>query len=247
VEGPSYSLEVVGVPGHYTALQVTDLEMDAGYDCKRVLAPTQLSSQQVAQFKKIAITIAEAIRLHGLMDVEVILHNGQLKVLEIDARLPSQTPTVVYKSTGCNILQLLAEYSLNNKKFCGGPGGSFSKAPPGGRRHHLLTGVKGVVYEHIKVSSETIEICGEHIMGRAGRLHLHNDFFGADEAITNYAPNRTDWVATLIITGADRNEALEKRNRIIEGIKAYFQLAKYLDPYPECGGPRPRKRKKTAS
>lgn len=84
-------------------------------------------------------------------------------------------------------------------------------------------------------------------MGRAGRLHLHSDFFGADEAITNYAPNRTDWVATLIITGADREEAWEKRNRIIEDVKVHFQLAKYLDPYPEGGVPRPRKSKETAS
>jgi hypothetical protein len=26
----------------------------------------------------------------------------------------------------------------DNKKFCGGPGGSFSKAPPGRRRHRQL-------------------------------------------------------------------------------------------------------------
>ena len=243
MEGPSYSLEVVGVPGDYMPLQVTDLEMDAGYDCKRVSAPTKLLPDQVAQFKKISLEIAEAIQLKGLMDVEVILHNDQLKVLEIDARLPSQTPTVVYKSTGCNILQLLTQYSFNNKKFCGGPGGSFSKAPPGRRRHYLLTGVRGVVYEHIKVSSDTIEICGEHIMACAGPLHLHSDFFGADEAITNYTPNRTDWAATLIITGADRNEAWEKRNRIIDDIRSCFQLNKYIDPVPvpiEGGDIHPR-------
>jgi pyrrolysine biosynthesis protein PylC len=32
VQGPSYSIEILGRPGQYTALQVTDLEMDAGYD-----------------------------------------------------------------------------------------------------------------------------------------------------------------------------------------------------------------------
>ena len=236
VEGPCYSLEVVGVPGHYTPLQVTDLEMDAGYDCKRVSAPTKLLPDQVAQFKKISLEIAEAIQLKGLMDVEVILHNGQLKVLEIDARLPSQTPTAVYHSTGCNMLSLLAQCFLEKEKednlFIKGVGESVER---------------GVVYEHIKVSSDTIEVCGEHIMAHAGPLHLHSDFFGADEAITNYTPNRTDWVATLIITGADREEAWEKRNLIIEGIKVHFQLDKYLDPYPEGGVPRPRKRKETAS
>jgi pyrrolysine biosynthesis protein PylC len=105
VEGSSYSLEIVGVPGQYLPLQVTDLEMDAGYDCKRVIAPTELTSRQVGEFEEISVKIAEAIQLRGLMDVEVILHKGELKVLEIDARFPSQTPTAVYHSTGINMIE----------------------------------------------------------------------------------------------------------------------------------------------
>ena len=42
VQGESYSLEVIGRPGRYTPLQVTDLAMDSGFDCKRVIAPTDL-------------------------------------------------------------------------------------------------------------------------------------------------------------------------------------------------------------
>jgi pyrrolysine biosynthesis protein PylC len=69
-------------------------------------------------------------------------------------------------------------------------------------------------------------------MGRAGPLHLHKDFYGADEAITNYSPGRSEWVATLIITGTDRMEAWEKRNRVIEEIRTHFKLDKYKDPFP---------------
>ncbi len=210
VEGPSYSLEIVGFPDHYLPLQVTDLEMDAGYDCKRVLAPTQLSSQQVGQFEEISIKIAESIQLKGLMDVEVILHDGILKVLEIDARFPSQTPTAVYHSTGVNMIELLPPVARN----------PFEKSPHGGRGSldfpKLLV---GVIYEHIKVTSGVLEVCGEHIMAEAGPLHLEPGFFDAHEAITNYVPGRTDWVATLIIKGSNREQAWRNRNRIINDIK----------------------------
>ena len=225
VEGPSYSLEIVGVPGQYLPLQVTDLEMDAGYDCKRVIAPTELTSRQVGEFEEISVKIAEAIRLRGLMDVEVILHKGEFKVLEIDARFPSQTPTAVYHSTGINMIELLPPAARNlfekrfldfqklltKQKFYGGPDrrGGFSKEPPG-----------GVVYEHIKVTSGVVEVCGEHIMADAGPLHLEPGFFGAHEAITNYAPGQTEWVATLIITGSTREQALLNRNRVIDNIEA---------------------------
>lgn len=105
--GPSYSIEVVGCQGDYRPFQITELEMDDVYDCQRVLAPAELSPEKVQEFKDCAVKIARAISLNGIMDVEVILHDHKLKVLEIDARLPSQTPTVVYKSTGINLLEAL--------------------------------------------------------------------------------------------------------------------------------------------
>ena len=97
LQGPSFSLEVLGIPGNYITLQVTDLNMDREYDCKRVTAPTVLSSELVSTFKKNAVEIASALNLKGLMDVEVILNKGELKILEIDARLPSQPASILYK------------------------------------------------------------------------------------------------------------------------------------------------------
>ena len=58
------------------------------------------------------------------------------------------------------------------------------------------------------------------------------DFFGADEAITNYAVDRTDWVATLIVNAADRSEAWQKRNCVIENIMAHYPVKHYLDLKP---------------
>jgi 3-methylornithine--L-lysine ligase len=191
VAGPSYSIEVIGYPGHYCTGQVTDLHMDKLYDCKRVTAPTLLNQSQVTQFEKISLTIAESIQLRGIMDVEVILHDNQLKLLEIDARFPSQTPTAVYCSTGMNLLTLLAQVYLQ-------PG----KLPPTGQTPLFLQEqskeAKKVIYEHIRFSSGNIEECGEHIMVDAGPLSLLNDFHQAQEAITNYQPGQDQWVATLI-------------------------------------------------
>lgn len=211
VAGSSYSLEVIGYPNNYSTLQVTDLEMDEDYDCKRVLAPTQLSPKQVMQLEKISLKIAQALPLKGLMDVEVVVHNGQMKVLEIDARLPSQTPTAVYWSRGINMLELLEQLFLNQEN---------KKSQPTER---------GVVYEHIKVTTEAIEVCGEHIMTHGGPLQVHTDFFNADEAISNYVPGKNTWIATLINSGTNLSEAWEKRYQIIKNIRDYFKLKIFKD------------------
>jgi pyrrolysine biosynthesis protein PylC len=221
VQGASYSLEAIGRPGRYTPLQVTDLAMDSGFDCKRVIAPTDLPETLVSEFERISVSIAEELKLKGLMDIEVILHNNTLKVLEIDARLPSQTPTVVYWSTGLNMLELLAALFL--------PG--TEKSPPDSAPP------KGAVYEHIRVSSNSLEVAGEHIMSGADALCFRHDFFGADEAITNYAPGRAEWVATLIFADATRETALEKRHRMISDLQNRFNLTAYRDLSPNPDKP----------
>jgi pyrrolysine biosynthesis protein PylC len=215
VPGPSYSIEVIGRPGYYLPLQVTDLQMDANYDCKRVLAPTDLTPSLISEFKKISRLIAEKMTLKGLMDVEVILHDSTLKVLEIDARLPSQTPTAVFWSTGINIIEMLADLFLTKSNLNRGD------SPI------------GVVYEHIKVTANGLEVSGEHIMSATDALHIRENFFGADEAITNYTPRRQEWVATLIISEKTRETAWEKRCRVISDIRQHFNLDAYQDLNPK--------------
>jgi pyrrolysine biosynthesis protein PylC len=213
VAGPSYSLEVVGLPGKYFPLQITDLQMDAAYDCKRVLAPTELTPALISEFEKISIAIAEAMVLKGLMDVEVILHDHTLKVLEVDARLPSQTPTAVFWSTGINIIEMLADLFLTT----------------GNLNRGNLNSPMGVVYEHIKVTANGLEVAGEHMMSGTDALHIQQNFFGADEAITNYTPHREEWVATLIISEKTREMAWEKRCHVISDIRQHFNLDGYQD------------------
>lgn len=217
LHGPSFSLEVIGKPGNYVPLQVTELFMDAAHDCKAVAAPCRLTAGQIREIESLSVSIAEAVRLTGLMDVEVILHEDRFKVLEIDARFPSQTPLAVYGSTGCNMIEMLADLFLTGK---------LSPWRP-------ATSARGVLLQHIRVTSREIFVEGEHIMAHAGPLERVPGFFGADEAITSYREGAPEWVATLIVTGDTRERALAKRNRVLASVRNRFNLEKIVDSSPE--------------
>lgn len=216
VQGELFSVEVIGSPGEHHAVQITDLVMDEHYDCKRVVAPTTMSPELAVEFKRLSILIAGAVELRGLMDLEVILQDKDIKVLEVDARIPSQTPTAVYWSTGLNLVRELARVFLSDSE----------------RFQFGMPSPRGAVYEHIRVSPGLLEVAGEHIMSRVDSLHAVEDFFGANEAITNYTPGRNNWVATLIISGTDREDAWSRREEAIRDIRRKFELSTYYDRGP---------------
>lgn len=217
--GPSYSIEVIGHRGDYTPLQTTGLEMDREFGCKRVLAPCSLPQERVVQFESMAVRLAEAVELRGIMDVECVLHDGQLKILEIDARFPSQTPIAVYHSTGINMVERLTRVFLTpdpNHPV------SASSSQPGGS-----------VLEHIRVRDGHLSVCGEQVMAGEGPLHLEGDFFGANEALTNRDSGNEDWVATLMVKGPDLEEAMGRRDRVIHEIRSRLGLTGFSDESPE--------------
>ena len=220
LEGPSYSLEVVGLGERCITLQPTGLEMDATFDCKRVVAPVNLSTALDREFRAITNTLAQTLNLNGVMDVEVVHHGDHLKILEIDARLPSQTPTVVERSTGINILELLGEVFLDSRlpEMC------------------PMMPQRGVVYEHIRVWEDHLEVSGEHVMADAGPLRMENDFFGADTALTNFSSPGRPWVATLIVSDTNRARAWKKRGSVIRAIMEACELSRYEDPIPHDRG-----------
>jgi len=210
LEGPSFSIEVIGHPGKYQTLYVTDLAMDKIYDCKRVTAPTQLAPDQINLLEKMAIAIAREIHLTGIMDVEVILNEKEFKLLEIDARLPSQTPMAVYWSTGINMVDMLGNLFLHENHV------DFEQKYE-----------RFVVVEHILVSGTDLEVCGEHIMTLEGPLTVQPDFFGADEAITSFVPGKKQWVATLIFFGNTNEDVIVKRKNCHE------QISKFSNPFEQ--------------
>ncbi len=211
LDGPSYSIEVIGSPSNYKALQVTDLGMDADYDCKRVTAPTQLPSAQIQVFEDMALAIAQKICLTGIMDVEVVLHEDELKLLEIDARLPSQTPMTVYWSSRINMVEMLGDLILNKKNT-----DIFN--------NDILKNEKDeqfVIVEHIRVSGSKLSVLGERIMALEGPLTIKSGFFGANEAITSFSPDKNQWVATMVFCADTRDKVESKRKNSYKQIQGF--------------------------
>jgi pyrrolysine biosynthesis protein PylC len=218
LEGPSYSIEVAAVKGEGTALDVTLLQFDELFDCNRVIYPSGLDRAGVSFLGSMVLQLAKALQLTGIMDLEVIHTAGQFKVLEIDARLPSQTPAVVYHASGVNLVNCLLDAFLQGKISS---------------QQQDLKKKKTVIYEHLYCRSGKILFPGEHIMAESSGLYLQENFFGADEAITNYAPGKQSWVATIIITADSIDETWQRRQIMLEKIiqqegKGKKQLFLYL-------------------
>ena len=207
VAGPSLSLEVVGLGGQQQALLPTALEFDAGYDCMRVTAPVEAPAALLASFAQSSLQVAQALHLSGVMDVEVMCAGDQAKVIEVDARLPSQTPAAVYHACDVNIVALLAE------SFQGGVLPSPDCTPQ-----------RAVVYEHVRIADGALAVCGEHVMATARPLRLHSGLFGAYEVLTDWHEGATRWVATLISRGLDLAEALAAAADVRAAITAAYDL-----------------------
>ena len=237
IAGPSLSLEVLAWDGHVVPLQVTGLEFDAAYDCKRVVAPVgeaeaggpsaagpggscawahAVAPGTLAAFNAAALRLAAGLGLNGLMDVEVMVRGAEPKVLEIDARLPSQTPTAVYWSSGLNIVELLHDMARRG-------------APP----RVACAPRRACVYQHVHAHDGLLEVVGEHVMGSAAPLQLVEGFFGVDEALTDYRSGARGWAATLIATGSGESEA---RARADEAVRELARCER-LDVAPEADSP----------
>jgi 3-methylornithine--L-lysine ligase len=243
VAGPSLSLEVLAWGGRAVPLQVTGLEFDAAYDCRRVVAPVDETAGAPAcpgpggacdwsaavtagvldAFDDASVHVAEVLGLRGLMDVEVMVRGTVPMLLEIDARLPSQTPTAVYWSSGLNIVELLARTVADG-------------APPAVDRKPR----RACVYQHVRASGRVLEVLGEHVMGGAGPLNLVPGFFGADEALTDYAPGRDRWAATLIVAAQDVREARARAAQVVAELARHEGLhtaSEDESATPSEGGP----------
>jgi pyrrolysine biosynthesis protein PylC len=207
VAGPSLSLEVVSCGGRTTVLLPTALEFDSGFDCQRVTAPVDADPAVLVAFAESARRLAEGVNLQGIMDVEVMVAGREPRVIEIDARLPSQTPTAVLHACGVNIVKLLVE-SVTSGAL---------PAVDCAVRH-------ATVYEHVRVAGGAIAVTGEHVIGSARPLTAITGFFGVLEALTDYAEGATEWVATLITRGADVAEARAIADDAVTTIAHEFDL-----------------------
>ncbi|MBI0584192.1 MAG: 3-methylornithine--L-lysine ligase PylC [Methanomassiliicoccus sp.] len=201
VEGPNISIEVIGNGSEAAPMVLTEVVLDNSYDCRMVKCPVDGITDEVSRsFSSDAQKLAEGISLRGIMDVEAIVKDGLPKVLEIDARIPSQTPAAVYHATGINLVERLVEALVEDK------------VDPNCPRHGAA------IYEHIAVDGNVLRFCGEGAFSEVRRPRIEPGLFGSDEMITDFEAGKKCWRATIICSGATPENAWARRTRCIHDL-----------------------------
>ena len=215
VHGKSVSIEVIGNGKTAKSYVTTEVCLDSNYDCKMVRCnPNIMSKDDCDLFAKIGKDVAETIGLKALMDVEAILTPKGLRVLEIDARIPSQTPAAIEAATSVNLLEELVTMALGKPK---------DRQPTDGCS----------IYRHVFLKDGKLRSCGEKEFGHVKEPRFAPGLFGSDNSITDYAPGKDEWHATLISKGRTEEEADERAASCIERILDECSIDEFLDGTPE--------------
>ena len=215
VHGKSVSVEVIGNGMMAKYFVTTEVCLDSNYDCKMVRCnPNIMSPEECDAFGNMGADVAEAIKLNGLMDVEAILTPKGLRVLEIDARIPSQTPAAIEAATGVNLLEELVANAADKPRV---------RKPKEGCS----------VYRHVYLKDGKLRSSGEKEFGHVVSPRFAPGLFGCDNSITDYEPGKGEWHATLISKGRTEEEADRKAQSCIEKILDECSIEEFLDGTPE--------------
>ncbi len=197
VEGDVVSLEVIGDGRNYAVLKETKIHIDDTYDCHMVTPIDNYS-----EFRKISYELAKNLKLRGIMDVEAIDSPQGLKVLEIDARFPSQTPTAVYHSTGINLVELLLQAFLERVQ-----------------EMEIASEKNYCIYEHLLLDDGNLKPVGEHLLSQ-GYEYVQ---FHASDGLEIFESKGKNSVFTLISWATDREKTEKMRQNAMEMIIEHFQ------------------------
>ncbi len=215
VSGKSLSIEAIGNGKKARSYVTTEVILDSRYDCKMVRCnPNIISHEKDMLLKDICKKTAEAIHLNALMDMEAIDTPNGLRVLEIDARIPSQTPAAIEAGTGINLLKELVDCAM----------GKVSTVKS--------TGNAGV-YEHYVFKDGVLSTSGEKEFGRVREPRIISGLFGSDKMITDYQPGKKEWRTTVITKGRDENEADKKHLAVRERMISESGAKTFYDESPE--------------
>ncbi len=217
LDGPSISVEIISNGVEAVSLVTTEIILDDAYDCKMVGSPWE--GEDVTVVEKLAEAgrrMAQELHLKGIMDVEAIVSQGVPRILEIDARIPSQTPTAVYHSHGINMIDMLVRNAVEDRL----------EEPTIGEPRFAY-------YEHVAVDDGIMRSCGEGSFAEVQGPRIVPGLFGSDEMITDYEPGKKRWRATIINVAANRRDAQAKRQKVIRSIIDKEGILAYYDPAPE--------------
>ncbi|MFA6680282.1 MAG: 3-methylornithine--L-lysine ligase PylC [Candidatus Methanomethylophilaceae archaeon] len=214
VRGRNFSVEVIGDGISAMPYFLTEVILDENYDCKMVRCNPDKDKEVCLQLGEYAVKIAESMSLNGIMDIEAIEGQNGIRTLEIDARLPSQTPAAVYHATGVNLLKELVK-----SRFRGITVPKFHSCSS--------------IYEHVYVDKGTMRTCGEKMFSHVKEPYILDGLFGADRVITDFSSSNETWYATLIFTGRDETETENKRKNCIRSMMEECSIRTYYDSSPE--------------
>lgn len=200
-EGPVFSVEVVGRPGNYNAFEITRLHINSDFDCGLVDCPVTLEADEKESLMNNAILLAEKLQLTGMMSVEAVSHEGELKIMEINAIFPTQTPMSIFYSTGINLLVELLKVFADGKM-----GESIANTVD-----TKYEKIKNVVLEDFQFIGKNPTFKGEANLRKAGPLKIMVDFFGTDYAVTDYLDDDHEWQAILVNIADTEAKLMEKR------------------------------------
>ena len=196
-EGMSYSIEIIGRPGNYRTYEITEIFVDDDYDCNIASCYRMISPEHKRTMEKMAVKIAEIIGLKGIMDLEVIDRGGEILALEIDARLPSQTPSAVYHATGMNYIKEL--YDL----FCRG-----DFADPQADKGEYAS------YMQYFVTENEIACRGERIMTEGNLLEYTSGICSEAQVISDYnSKSKNEWRG-IFISSDKSPEGLKAKEKL---------------------------------
>ncbi len=101
LSGDVWSVAVTGTPGGYTAHPAARLTFDDGRHRTDAVCEPAPEAELLA---KTAIDAAEAVGVHGVLEVEAIFDGGVWKVIDLNARLPMLTGDALLAAHGVNLL-----------------------------------------------------------------------------------------------------------------------------------------------
>jgi pyrrolysine biosynthesis protein PylC len=155
---------------------------------------TALAAQQ--ELASIASECSRRLGLRGLMDVESILTPQGNRVLELDARIPSQTPSAVLHSHGVNILREMVRLAMDGNVHL--PNASSQRC---------------AVFGHVIQDSGFLRTTGEGGLRADRPMHLREGTFGADQLLTDATDWREEFACTYIISAPSASEVRFKLQR----------------------------------
>ncbi|MDN5356932.1 MAG: 3-methylornithine--L-lysine ligase PylC [Candidatus Methanomethylophilaceae archaeon] len=215
VSGRSISIEAIGDGEKARAYVTTEVVLDRKYDCKMVRCnPNIISHEEDEMFRDVCRKTAELMHLKALMDMEAIDTPRGLRVLEIDARIPSQTPAAIDAGSGINLLKELVDCAMG-------------RAPSGKDAR------RAGVYEHYVFRNGILSTSGEKEFGHIRNPRICAGLFGSDRMITDYEPGKAEWHATVITEGRDEADADRKRMAVRERMICESEAKVFDDGSPE--------------